>query len=287
MRQTDKSLQSEKFKQVVGGLGKPLRKRPAPDRIRSPRDLDRSFPCWPGSEYVGTAPGGVLSTAEGPPPFSIVRPPTATRGTRRAKRRMRAPLTPPPRIPSPPHESPVATLPPVLAVLVVLPGRVSMYVRWKEDVWGKGTNELSRGVGLCRQFLRASWRWLTCVLSWCVGNPYYPCCRLAPAVPFARFIDFAPVGSICFLSLSPLVPLLPILTKSPLLPLHFHAPPLASTAQLPRLPIRHRQLWGEGADADTQGGVLHEFISLCSIFYVLQGAVWGGWWREGEGGEKS
>ena len=68
MRQTDKSLQSEKFKQVVGGLGKPLGKIPAPDRIQSPRDLDRSFPCWPGSEYFGTAPGGVLSTAEGPRP---------------------------------------------------------------------------------------------------------------------------------------------------------------------------------------------------------------------------
>jgi len=71
MRQTDKSLQSEKFKQVVGGLGKPLGKSPAPDRTQSPRDLDRSFPCWPGSGYFGTAPGGVLSTAKGPRPFQL------------------------------------------------------------------------------------------------------------------------------------------------------------------------------------------------------------------------
>jgi len=68
MRQTDKSLQSEKFIQVVGGLGKPLGKSPVPDRIQSSRDLVRSFPCWPGSGYFGTAPGGVLSTAKGHPP---------------------------------------------------------------------------------------------------------------------------------------------------------------------------------------------------------------------------
>jgi len=74
MRQTDKSLQSEKFKQVVGGLGKPLGKSPAPDRIRSLRDLDRSFPCWPGSGYFGTAPGGELSTAEKPRPFQLRNP---------------------------------------------------------------------------------------------------------------------------------------------------------------------------------------------------------------------
>jgi len=66
MRQTDKSLQSEKFKQEVSGLGKPQGKCTAPDRIQSPRDLHRSFPCWPGSGYFGTARGGVLSTAEGP-----------------------------------------------------------------------------------------------------------------------------------------------------------------------------------------------------------------------------
>jgi len=71
MRKTDKSLQSEKFKQVVGGLGKPLGKSPAPDRTQSPRDLDRSFPCWPGSGYFGTAPGSVLSTAEEPRPFQL------------------------------------------------------------------------------------------------------------------------------------------------------------------------------------------------------------------------
>ena len=35
-RQTDKALQSEKFKQVVGGLGEPQGKNPAPDQIRSP-----------------------------------------------------------------------------------------------------------------------------------------------------------------------------------------------------------------------------------------------------------
>ena len=74
MRQTDKSLQSEKVKQAVGGLGKPLGKRPARDRIQSPRDLDRSFPCWPGSGYFGTAPGGVLYTAEGPRPFQLGTP---------------------------------------------------------------------------------------------------------------------------------------------------------------------------------------------------------------------
>jgi len=74
MRQTDKSLRSEKFKQVVGGLGKPLGKSSAPDRFQSPRDLDRSFPCWPGSGYFGTAPGGVLSTAEGPRPFQLGTP---------------------------------------------------------------------------------------------------------------------------------------------------------------------------------------------------------------------
>jgi len=74
MRQTDKSLQSEQFKQVVRGLGKPLGKSPAPDQIRSPQDLDRSFPCWPGSGYFGTAPGGVLSTAEGARPFHLGTP---------------------------------------------------------------------------------------------------------------------------------------------------------------------------------------------------------------------
>jgi len=74
MRQTDKSLQSEKFKQVVGGLGKPLGKSPAPDRLQSPRDLDRSFPCWPGSGYFGMARGGVLYTAEGPRPFQLSDP---------------------------------------------------------------------------------------------------------------------------------------------------------------------------------------------------------------------
>jgi len=74
MQQTDKSLQSEKFKQAVGGLGKPLGKSPAPDRIQSPRDLDRSFPCWPGSGYFGTAAGGVLSTAEGPRRFQLGTP---------------------------------------------------------------------------------------------------------------------------------------------------------------------------------------------------------------------
>jgi len=74
MRQTDKSLQSEKFKQVVGGLGRPQGKSPSPDRIQSPQDLDRSFPCWPGSGYFGTASGGVLSTAEGPRPFQLWEP---------------------------------------------------------------------------------------------------------------------------------------------------------------------------------------------------------------------
>jgi len=80
MRQTDKSLQSEKFKQVVGGLGKPRGKNPAPDQIRSPRDSDRSFPCWPGSGYFGAAPGGVLSPADGPRRFLPRNPPTATGG---------------------------------------------------------------------------------------------------------------------------------------------------------------------------------------------------------------
>jgi len=47
---------------------------PAPDQIRSTRDLDRSFPCWPGSGYFGTAPGGVLSLAEGPRPFQVEDP---------------------------------------------------------------------------------------------------------------------------------------------------------------------------------------------------------------------
>jgi len=74
MRQTDKSLQSEKFKKVVGGLGKPLGKSPAPDRIQSPRDLDKSFPCWPRSGYFGTAPRGVLSTAEWPRHFELGTP---------------------------------------------------------------------------------------------------------------------------------------------------------------------------------------------------------------------
>jgi len=68
MRQTDKSLQSEKFKQVVGGLGEPLGKSPAPDRIRSPRDPDTSFPCWPGSGYFRAPPRGVLSTLRGHAP---------------------------------------------------------------------------------------------------------------------------------------------------------------------------------------------------------------------------
>jgi len=71
MRPSDQCLQSEKFKQVGGGLGKPLGKSPAADRIQSPRDLDRSFPCWPKSGYFGTASWGVLSTAEGPLLFQL------------------------------------------------------------------------------------------------------------------------------------------------------------------------------------------------------------------------
>jgi len=78
MRQTDKSLQSEKFKQVIGGLGKPRGKSPTPDQIRSSWDSDRSFPRWPGSGYFGGAPGGVLSTAEEPRPFQPQNPPTGT-----------------------------------------------------------------------------------------------------------------------------------------------------------------------------------------------------------------
>jgi len=73
MRQTDKSLHSEKFKQVVGGLGKPRGKNPAREQIRSPRDSDRSFP---ESGYCGGAAGGVLSTAEGPRPSQPRNPPT-------------------------------------------------------------------------------------------------------------------------------------------------------------------------------------------------------------------
>ena len=101
MRQTDKSLQNENFEQVVGGLGKPLGKSPAPDRIQFPRDLDRSFPCWPGSVYFGTAPGGVLSTAEGPRPFQLGTPDghNKTSGRRRNERSHRfaprRPLGPP------------------------------------------------------------------------------------------------------------------------------------------------------------------------------------------------
>jgi len=65
------------FKQVVGGLGKPLGKSPAPDRIQSPRDLDRSFPCWPGSGYFGAAPRGcaVHSWGATPLPTGDPRPP--------------------------------------------------------------------------------------------------------------------------------------------------------------------------------------------------------------------
>jgi len=62
MRHTDKSLQCEPFKQVVGGLGKPQGKSPAPDRIQSPRDLDKSFPCWPGSGYFWDGPPGRCCT---------------------------------------------------------------------------------------------------------------------------------------------------------------------------------------------------------------------------------
>jgi len=110
MRQTDKSLQSEKFKQVVGGLGKPLGKSPAPDRIQSPRDLDRSFSCWPGSGYFGTAPGGVLSTAEGPRPFQLGTPDRHSRG---AGRRGVATGAPPlPTQPPPPTPLPSSTPPP-------------------------------------------------------------------------------------------------------------------------------------------------------------------------------
>jgi len=77
MRQTDKSLQSEKFKQVVGGLGRPLGKSPAPDRIQYPRDLDRSFPCWPGSGYFWDGPRGcaVHSSGATPLPTGDPRPP--------------------------------------------------------------------------------------------------------------------------------------------------------------------------------------------------------------------
>jgi len=81
MRQTVKSLQSKKFKQVVGELGNPRGKSPAPDQIRSPGGSNRSFPCWRGSGYFGGAPGGVLSTAEGPRPFQPGNPPTATAGS--------------------------------------------------------------------------------------------------------------------------------------------------------------------------------------------------------------
>jgi len=68
MRQTDKSLQSEKFKQVVGGLGKPLGKNPAPRP--DPISL-RSGQVIPALARIGIFWGGpgVLSTAEGPRPF--------------------------------------------------------------------------------------------------------------------------------------------------------------------------------------------------------------------------
>jgi len=78
MRQTDKYLQSEKFKKGVGGLGKPQGKSPAPDRIQSPRDQDRSFPCWPGSGYFGTAPWGCAVHSRTVTLLATVGPPTAT-----------------------------------------------------------------------------------------------------------------------------------------------------------------------------------------------------------------
>ena len=71
MRQTDKSFRSEKFKQVVTNLVKPQGKSPAPDRIQYHRDLDRLFPCWPGSGYIGTAPKSVLFPDDGPRPFQV------------------------------------------------------------------------------------------------------------------------------------------------------------------------------------------------------------------------
>jgi len=69
-----KSLQSENFKQEVGGLGNPRGKSPAPDQFRSPGDLDRSFRRWPGWGYFRTAPGGLLSTAKWPRPFQLWHP---------------------------------------------------------------------------------------------------------------------------------------------------------------------------------------------------------------------
>jgi len=74
MRQTGKSLQSEKCKQVAGGLGKPLGKSPAPHRIRFPRDLDRSFPSWPGSGCFGTALGVCCPQLRGHAPSNCKTP---------------------------------------------------------------------------------------------------------------------------------------------------------------------------------------------------------------------
>ena len=87
----NRSIPSKQKVQTSGrGLGKPLGKSPAPDRIQPSRDQDMSFSCWPGSGYFGTAPGGVLSSAEGPRSFQLwdPRPPRGDGGGKETGERL-------------------------------------------------------------------------------------------------------------------------------------------------------------------------------------------------------
>jgi len=74
MRQTDKSLQSEKFKQVVEGWENHLEKAPPPTESNLPEIWTGHSLAGPDRDILGRPPGGVLSTAEGPRPFQLSDP---------------------------------------------------------------------------------------------------------------------------------------------------------------------------------------------------------------------
>ena len=77
MRQTDKSLPSEKFKQVVGGLGKPLGKNPAPRPDPISLRFRTGHPCaGPDRDILGWPRGAVHG--RGATPLPAAEPPTAT-----------------------------------------------------------------------------------------------------------------------------------------------------------------------------------------------------------------
>jgi len=71
MYQTDKSLQSETFKQVVGGQGNYRGKAPPPTEANLPEIWTGHSLAGPDRDILGRPPGGVLFTAEGPRPFQL------------------------------------------------------------------------------------------------------------------------------------------------------------------------------------------------------------------------